>query len=130
MRRLVPHLALLALLAVACGGGGGKDDGGTAAPPCTPSGSTLTVTIKDLRFDKDCLAAPAGQPFTIKVDNKDGDQHNLAIYTSSAADKNLFRGDIKPGPAILTYKAPALKAGRYYFRCDVHPETNGTFIVQ
>jgi len=25
---------------------------------------------------------------------------------------------------------PALPAGRYYFRCDVHPQMNGTFNVK
>ena len=103
-----------------------------AAAPCTPSGSALKISASNVAFDTSCLAAPAGAPFTIAFDNQDaGIPHNISIYTDSSASKALFTGALVTGPKKLVYKVGALKAGTYYFRCDVHPTTmNGTFVVQ
>ena len=99
---------------------------------CAPSGTSLSITADDIHFSASCLAAPAGQPFTITFDNKDsGVPHNVAIYSDSSASKVLFRGQIVTGAATTTYHVPALPAGTYYFRCDVHPTAmRGTFIVK
>jgi plastocyanin len=82
-------------------------------------------------FDADCLAAPAGKPFEIVFDNMDaGIPHNVAIYTDQSADTPLFVGEVFSGPDVVTYEIPALDAGTYFFRCDVHPTTmTGTFLV-
>ena len=82
-------------------------------------------------FDTDCLAAPAGRPFTIAFDNMDpGVPHNVSIYTDSSATTALFTGDLVTGPKAVTYDVGALKPGTYHFRCDVHPRTMfGTFVV-
>lgn len=56
--------------------------------------------------------------------------HNIAIYTDEGASNNLFRGDLVSGPATVTYKVPPLKAGTYYFRCDIHPQMSGAFVVK
>lgn len=103
-----------------------------AAASCTPSGTALTVTAKDIHYSTGCLAAPAGKPFTITFRNQDsGVPHNVAIYTSSSATKVLFRGQIAAGVTTVTYHVPALPAGTYYFRCDVHPTAmHGTFVVK
>jgi len=99
---------------------------------CAPSGTSLSVTADNIHFSAGCLAAPAGQPFTITFDNKDsGVPHNVAIYSDSSASKVLFRGQIVTGATTTTYHVPALPAGTYYFRCDVHPTAmHGTFIVK
>jgi nitrite reductase (NO-forming) len=104
--------------------------GGTAA--CAPTGAHLKISAMNAAFDTDCLAAPAGQPFTIVFDNMDpGIPHNVSIYTDSSASTNLFKGDLVTGPKTVTYKVSALKPGTYYFRCDVHPTTMfGTFVVK
>jgi plastocyanin len=114
----------------ACGGGGGG--GGGEAATCSPSGTSLQITAQNNRFDENCLAAPAGQAFTITLDNDDaGSQHNVSIYTNDLATNELFKGDIITGPDSTTYNVKALDAGTYYFRCDVHPSSmNGTFIVK
>lgn len=131
MRKIVPYLAALAVLAAACGGGSKTKPKATATPAtCTPSGTALTITAQNLKFDKKCLAAPAGQAFTIDLENKDADQHNLAIYKSSDTKENLFRGEIKGGPVTSHYSVPALAAGRYFFHCDVHTDMTGTFIAE
>ena len=112
---------------VAAGPSGGGQGG-----PCSPTGTTVTVSAKNLAFDAKCLAAPANKPFTISFDNKDsGVPHNVAIFTDSSASKALFTGSVVTGPKTVTYQVPALKAGTYYFRCDVHPTTmHGTFVVK
>ena len=98
---------------------------------CAPSGSTLQVSAMNAAFDTDCLAAPAGSPFKIVFDNMDpGVAHNISIYTDETAAKALFTGDLVTGPDTVTYQVGALKAGTYFFRCDVHPTTmTGTFVV-
>lgn len=126
MRRGV--IAFLLFVLAACGGNGQEKK---ATAPCSPSGTDLSISIQNIKFTKDCLAAPAGEAFTITLDNKDSDTHNLAIYIDENADPEtrLFLGEIFGGPKVTTYNVPAQDAGTYYFRCDVHPETNGTFVV-
>ena len=97
---------------------------------CAPSGAALSVAATDKKFDKDCLAAPAGQGFTIDFDNRDvAIPHNVAIY-DTANGKALFKGEVIVGPNKTTYTVPAQVAGTYEFRCDPHDDTMiGTFIV-
>ncbi|MDP9340702.1 MAG: cupredoxin domain-containing protein [Actinomycetota bacterium] len=120
-------VAVGSLLLAACGGGSTR----TTVTNCSPSGTKLSVTAKNIVFDTTCLAAPAGRPFTIAFHNEDGSTtHNMAIYTDSSADKALFQGKLVVGVATETYDVKALPAGRYFFRCDVHPQMNGTFNVK
>ncbi len=102
-----------------------------AAPAaCTPDGTDLSVVAEQMAFSTDCLAAPADTAFTIAFDNKDlGVPHNVSIYTDDSATEALFTGEMVTGPGKATYKVAALPAGTYYFRCDVHPPMNGTFVV-
>jgi plastocyanin len=46
--------------------------------------------------------------------------------------KPIFVGQIITGPsATIDYKFTApITPGTYFFRCDVHPSMNGSFIVQ
>jgi len=114
-------------LNIGCGGGGG---GGPSHTTCAPSGPSLQIAAQNVAYDKDCLAAPAGQAFTITFDNKDaGTPHNVNILTS--AGSSLFKGTIVTGVKTVTYHVAALNPGTYEFRCDVHPGSmNGTFIVR
>ena len=97
---------------------------------CSPAGTSLALTAQDHKFDKDCLAVPAGQAFTIQFDNKDSDRHNVAVLPSHMATTTFFQGDIVMGPKTITYSVPALKPGTWHFHCEVHPNLmNGTFIV-
>jgi plastocyanin len=114
--------------------------GGAASPTAQPTGSTecttarngqLTVTASGIAFDTNCIEIPADQKVTIHFDNKDsGTQHNIAVFPSESELTNpLFRGDLVTGPNTADYAVGPLKAGDYYFHCDVHPTMNGTFKV-
>lgn len=99
------------------------------AASCSPNGTALSITAFDFKFDKDCLAAPANQALTVDFNNLDrGIPHNVAIYKDSTGQETLFKGDLVDGPGKTTYSVPALTEGMFYFRCDPHPEMNGTFI--
>jgi plastocyanin len=124
--------ALLSL--IACGGGGtpgSSDDGMNMNTSCTPSGTALQITAKDTKFDLDCLAAPAGQAFTLTLRNDDaGIQHSVDITTKHNGGTTLFDGELITGPVTKTYNVSALAAGTYHFHCEVHPVMNGAFVVK
>jgi plastocyanin len=108
----------------------------TGPPPCEPSGTTLTIAAPPGAagngFDTDCLAAPAGEAFTIEFDNSDtGQIHNVGIYQSPGGEA-FFQGDTITAPDTITYDVePIDEPGQYHFQCDVHPTTmTGTFVVQ
>ena len=108
----------------------------TAQPAaCQPDGTELHLVAHLVKFDTDCLAAPADTAFTIVFDNQDvgGIPHNVHIFSADpSTDPNaesLFNGDLVPGPDILTYEVSPLPAGTYFFQCDVHPvQMIGTFV--
>ncbi len=104
--------------------------GGSAS--CAPRGTELAIDAQGMAFSTDCLAAPAGKPFTIAFDNRDaGVPHNVSIFTDESASTALFTGDLVSGPKAITYRVDALDPGTYFFRCDVHPTTmTGTFVVK
>jgi plastocyanin len=116
--------------------------GGATTPPaatCEPDGTTLQITAPAgaaaSGFDKNCLAAPAGEAFTIEFNNQDATAHNVEIFTDSSATTRLGGaengGDFIVGPATVTYKVDPLDPGTYFFRCDIHPTImTGTFVVK
>lgn len=101
------------------------------APACSPDGTALSISAKDKKFDKECLAAPADQAFTIEFDNQDpAVPHNVAIYDKANGNKALFKGEVFFGPNKMTYSVPAQASGTYEFRCDPHDDVMlGTFVV-
>ena len=137
-----PRVAIVcaaAELASAFGGCGGGSDT-TASPPasqdraresaCTPS-ANLAISADNIMFDRDCLAAPADQPFVIRFRNKEQVAHNIAILASHDAPTTLFEGKTFNGPATMTYHVGPLAAGAYHFHCSIHPDQmNGKLVVQ
>lgn len=104
----------------------------TQPATCAADGTALTIGAEDKKFDKDCLAAPPEQAFTIEFDNRDlARGHNVAIYdTANGNNTALFKGEVIRGPSKTTYSVPAQARGTYEFVCDPHAETmRGTFIV-
>ncbi len=121
MHSLVPlALVTLALSLAACSS---SSNGSTSQPSVDPG--ALTITAKDLQFSTDSLTAPADEPIQIVFDNQESAPHNVAIYRDAAATDDVFVPEPFSGPAAVTYDVPALSAGTYFFRCDVHPQMAG-----
>jgi uncharacterized membrane protein/plastocyanin len=99
-------------------------------PEC-PEGDTVTVcAFDDQAFVPGLLRLPADEPVALSFDNQDGGvPHNVAIYRDDSAAESLFVGDLIDGPETVTYQVPALDPGTYFFRCDVHPQMNGSVEV-
>lgn len=100
------------------------------AATCAPDGTALSITAFDGKFDKKCLAVAAGAAFTIDFSNLDrGIPHNVAIYEDETAGRAFFKGELIDGPGKTTYSVEPLAEGTFFFRCDPHPDMNGSFIV-
>ena len=118
----------LATALVACGSDDPTLD--AAGSVCTPGGTTLNIAARDIKFDKDCLAAPANQELIITFDNKELAPHNVAIRNQQG-DGDLFAGEVFSGPKVVTYRVKGLSPGTYRFWCSVHPsQMQGTFLVR
>jgi plastocyanin len=109
----------------ASGGPGGS--GGPAGTPPPPG--TLTLTARNLTFDKRTLTAPPRTETKLQFTNDDaGVLHNFAIYTNNRATTRIFVGELTTGPNTTTYTFTSPAAGTYFFRCDSHPDQmTGTF---
>jgi plastocyanin len=93
--------------------------------------TTARLTAKHIAFHPACLAAVAGKPFRLSFDNKEPVVHNIAIFRGSNAEgANVFRGRVFRGPKVVQEQVPALRAGDYFFHCDVHPHAmQGKLVV-
>ena len=126
MKRLLLSLGLVAIaaLSAACASA-------TAQPlpsgPVDPSGPTIVA--KDMAFAPSSVEIAAGKNVTIHFDNQDSAPHNVAIYKDASAAEKVSIGEI-----VSSSKAdqvvPALTAGTYFFRCDVHTNMTGTIVVK
>ena len=121
MKRLVLGLGLVALATITAACSGGSSSSPTTAPS-VPS-DAIVVVAKDIAFSPTEVAAPAGEAFTIVLDNQEDAPHNIDIKDASGAD--VFKGEIVTKTQV-TYEIPALAAGSYPFICEVHPNMTGT----
>ena len=126
MKRIRLSLAAVATAAVlaACGSTPGE-----AQSSADPADADVSVTAVDTAFEQTSLTAPAGEDFTLALVNEDTVPHNVAIYTDSSASEEIYIGEYVTDGTIV-YDIPALEAGEYFFRCDLHPEMTGTLIVE
>lgn len=115
----VTGLATVAVVLAACSGGG------AAASASPPPGVEAAVDARNMAFSASQLSVPAGEPFQLFFRNLDGAPHNVAIYADESAAKSVFVGEVVTD-AATTYEVPAIEAGSYVFRCDVHPDMEGT----
>ena len=115
----------LAALTVACS----PSAGSSSAAPSGPA--DVSIAARDLAFNPASATVPAGRSFTIAFDNQEAAPHNIQISRdpSFAANQILFTGEIVSSQKI-NYDVPALDAGTYPFRCEVHPNMLGTFTAQ
>jgi hypothetical protein len=120
-------MMLAALVGVSACGGADTNAGptptatGSETPRCDPEGTALKLAAEYQQFDKRCLAAPAGQAFTVELDNKEALPHDFAIFQDLRSTTPLFDGEEFTGPAVKTFNVPPLAAGDFTFKCIVHP---------
>jgi plastocyanin len=123
---LIP-IAAIAILASVNKGAATPSPGastGSSAP------SVPTLVAQNVQFTTSTLSFPADKPVTLHFDNKDSTTHNVGIYDKNGG-KELFKGSVVTGPNATDYKVSPLKAGTYYFQCDIHPASmNGTLTVK
>jgi plastocyanin len=126
MQRLLATLALaaVALAAAACS----TTNAGQPAAAASVDPNAPAVVAKDIKFVTPEVKVPADKPFELVFTNQESAPHNVAIYTDSSASQALFQGDIFSS-GTRVYQVPALAAGSYFFRCDVHPEMTGTVVA-
>jgi hypothetical protein len=97
---------------------------------CGADGETLLdIVAIGIAWDPTCLVAPAGEAFTVNVDNQDaGTQHNFNLLTEQGGD-SIGATEVEAGPVQQTLDVEPLDAGDYFFLCDVHPTMEGTLAV-
>jgi plastocyanin len=127
MRRLASVLAIAAL-AVSLAACSAANAEGPASPAASAGPGAVHIDAKNISFTQSSVTAPAGRAFQVVFTSQDSAPHNVTIIgpDGSAA----FTGDVINGPASTVYSVPALKAGTYTFRCDIHPNMTGTLVVQ
>jgi len=132
MKRLALALGLLSLAALlaACSGATAADSTPAPVASADSSSGSVVVVAKDISFVQPEITVPAGTAFELTLDNRDGAPHNVAIYTDSSASTKVSVGEIFSGPGQKTQSVPALTAGTYFFRCDVHQNMTGTIIAK
>ena len=117
-RAILTSIAALGLILAACSG--------PATPPPSVPADAIRISADRLAFSTDHLEVPAGESFTIALDNRESAPHNVTIFADDSWSNALFREQAVSGPRIAVYAVPALGAGSYAFRCDVHPMMKGT----
>ena len=96
--------------------------------PSAPAGGAV-ITAANTAFDRTTLDVPAGQPFKLLFESREGAPHNVRIYGENV-DQALFVGEVFGGPGSRTYEVPAIPSGTYRFRCDVHPDMAGSVVAR
>jgi plastocyanin len=134
---------VMALGLAACstddGGGNGGDGGDASAAASADAGGgsgsatvengAVEITAANLEFDVNEIVAPAGEAFTVTLVNDDSAPHNFSVYREEGGEE-IVVGDVFEGGATGETEVPALEAGTYFFVCDIHPEMNGTIVVE
>jgi plastocyanin len=92
------------------------------APPSVPA-DAITLSTSNLTFSTSELSVPADRPFTIVLDILESAAHDVTIYKDDSWTSLVYREDARTGPGTFVFNVPALAAGTYAFRCEIHPTT-------
>jgi plastocyanin len=125
--RITPLLVIAAIFLAACGGDSVSPEELTPGPATTD----LHLIAKGMKFDSRALAAPANTMVSLTFSNDDsGVLHNVAFYKDRSAREKIFASELISGKKVESYEFQTPGPGQYYFRCDAHPDMNGTLFVQ
>jgi hypothetical protein len=95
----------------------------TAPPAMAADAVTVTITLKNHRFQPAEPQAPAGKPITIIVKNLDP--------TPAEFESNMLRVEkVVVGGGTITMRIRPLQPGRYRFFDDFHDQTQGYLVVK
>jgi plastocyanin len=122
-------LALLGLIAAACGGAAAT---APPAPSVAISGDPipLTITAKDIELTPPTTNVPAGRVLQVTFENKDaGVPHDLVLKGGPGFTTELRKTEISTGPSTSTLDIPGLMPGAYQFTCNVHPNMTASLTV-
>jgi cytochrome c oxidase subunit 2 len=106
------------------------------ASACTqPQDGKVTIVAKSIQFDLTCIQVPPSPATTIVFDNQDaGIQHNVDIYQDPNFTQHVAGAtgatDTITGVTSTSYSISGLQPGTYYFKCDIHPQMKGTYVVK
>ena len=123
MKRLFLSLGLVVLAAVTAACSSSAAQPPASAGPVDPNAPVIVA--QGNVFSPSTLNVTADKAFSLTLDNKDSAPHNVAIFTDSSAATSVSIGEIVSS-SKATQQVPALAAGSYFFRCDVHKEMTGT----
>src|SRR2546421_1758244 len=107
-----PHAA-----AGAQAGAGGAAQGGGGAVASGP----ISLTAVNVAFNKSSLDIPANTPTKVNFRNADTQPHNFHVFQGPPGFNPPPTPPIADPGASVSYDIPALPAGAYQFRCDLHP---------
>jgi plastocyanin len=127
MKRISLTIGLLVLVAVtaACSSASGGQP--ASAGPVDPNAPVIIA--QGNVFTPATLTVKAGKAFGLTLDNKDSAPHNVAIFKDASAAEGISIGEIVSSKSVAQ-QVPALEAGTYFFRCDVHREMIGTIVAE
>jgi len=122
--RLLPLVAVLALVAAGCGEkesrGSGTAGGSSKDAKTASGGQTVQVKMKDILFVPEMITARVGQ--TVRWTNEDSITHTVkAEQGATFASKAIGHGD--------TYEQKLTKPGRIAYVGTLHPTQKGTIEV-
>jgi plastocyanin len=126
----------LGLVLAACSSGTDASQPAGSTGETADTGDTATVengaveiSAANLEFNVTTIQATAGEDFTITLVNDDTAPHNISILSAEGGDE-LAVGPTADGGQTVETTVTALEPGTYYFQCDIHPEMNGTLVVE
>ena len=129
MRKLLPAVAFVVVLAVACGGTDEAEPATTQAPAATEAPAPteaaapvgVEVSIQSFSFGPDEITVAAGTTVTW-VNDEDAVPH-----TATSEDGVWDSGTLQPGDSFsFTFDVP----GTYPYFCAIHPSMTATIVVE
>ncbi len=131
MQKLVTTFMILtlALFLGRCATAAADPATGNPGPAVSVPAGAVQVDARNISFVQGTVDAPAGKAFSLYFTNHDSAPHNISISASPDGSNPVFTGEIFSNGQRV-YEVPALAAGTYHFRCDVHTNMIGTLVVQ